>query len=64
MSLDMAFVPTNTTSSSGQQPQAMVRVEEPAFMSEHAFGEAIHFWLRRSRQVNLAAMNMRLGGEV
>lgn len=65
--LTLLFVPTNTVSSSAQRPQAMVRRHEPAVMSEHAFGEACHFWLRRSRRVNLAAMNnmnMRLGGEV
>lgn len=43
---------------------AMVHVEEPVCMSEHAFGEACRWWLRRTRQVDWAGTSVRLGGEV
>lgn len=42
----------------------MEHVDDPAFMSEHAFEEACCLLLRQSRQVDLAGMSMRLGEEV
>ena len=57
-------VPTRANSSSDRQPQGMGHADDPVFISEHAFGEACRMLLRRSQQVNVAGMSLRLGGEV
>lgn len=54
----------NSYSSSGPQPQAMVHVEDRAFMSERAFEEACRWLLHRCRQLHSAGVSVRLAGEV
>lgn len=59
-----AQIPAIANSSSGQQPQATVHVEDRAFMSERAFQEACRWLLHRSRQVHSVGVSVRLAGEV